>query len=80
MAPQPYRKRAKGKRHGPRNEKQREEERKRERKREKISVLAAIRPGERERSTKKKDIRRRGFEGQSRLDRAPAFRGPFDTE
>ena len=36
MAPQPYRKRAKGKRHGTRNDKQREKERKREKGERKI--------------------------------------------
>ena len=55
MPPPPFLKRTKGKRHGTRNEKQREEERKRERKGEKTPLY---RPGERETSTKKKDIQR----------------------
>jgi hypothetical protein len=43
IGPRPFRKRAKGKRHGTRNEKQREEERKRERKREKNQSLESPR-------------------------------------
>jgi hypothetical protein len=77
MAPQPYRKRAKGKRHGTRNEKQRENERKRERKREKKRVLAAGRWKEAQR---KKIYKGEVFGGQGGLDRPPAFPDPFDTE
>jgi len=80
MAPPPFRKRTKGKRHGTRNEKQREEEREhveRERKREKTRVLAAGRWKEAQR---KKIYKGEVFGGRGGLDRPPAFPDPFDTE